>query len=169
MDLQIKPIFEAHLNLFMSKEYPTVREAIQKLEHYCAYQDRCHEEVVQKLRTLKMTPEEIDAIVVHLISGNFLNEERFARSFARGKHRMSHWGKVRIVRELKLRHISKYNIEAALKEIEEEYYENFENFAVYRWEILQEPSLLKKKKKWSDFLLRKGFETSLIYEKMKEF
>ena len=153
----------------MSKEYPTVREAIQKLEHYCAYQDRCHDEVVQKLRTLRMTPEEIDDIVVHLIAQNFLNEERFARSFARGKHRISHWGKIRIVRELKLRHISKYNIDAALKEIEGEYLENFDKFASYRWDVIQESDSLKKKKKWSDFLIRKGFETQLIFEKMNDF
>jgi len=153
----------------MSKEYPTVREATQKLEHYCAYQDRCHDEVLQKLRTLKMTREEIDEIVVHLIAQNFLNEERFARSYARGKHRMSHWGKIRIVRELKLRHISKYNIDAALKEIEEEYLDNFHQFSTHHWEVLKEQNLLKKKKKWSDYLIRKGFETNLIFEKMQEF
>lgn len=153
----------------MSKEYPTVREATQKLEHYCAYQDRCHDEVLQKLRTLKMTREEIDEIVVHLIAENFLNEERFARSYARGKHRMSHWGKIRIVRELKLRHISKYNIDAALKEIEEEYLDNFHQFSTHYWEVLKEQNLLKKKKKWSDYLIRKGFEANLIFEKMQGF
>jgi len=152
----------------MSKEYPTVREAIQKLEHYCAYQDRCHDEVLQKLLTLKMTPEECDVIIVHLISDNFLNEERFAKSYARGKHRISHWGKIRIVRELKFRHISKYNIDQALKEIEEEYLVNFHQFATHHWGISNEKNILKKKKKWSDYLLRKGFESSLVFEKMQD-
>jgi len=153
----------------MSKEYPTVREAIQKLEHYCAYQDRCHEEVIQKLRTLKMSSDEIDQIVVHLITDNFLNEERFACSFARGKHRIKYWGKTRIIRELQQRHISKYNIDKALKEISmEEYLENFHALAEKTWENLPETNLLKKKKKWCDFLFRKGFESNLVYEKLQD-
>lgn len=153
----------------MSKDYPTVSEAIQKLENYCAYQERCHEEVVQKLRTLKMTPDEIDRIVVHLITDNFLNEERFACSFARGKHRIKHWGKIRIIRELQLRHISKYNIDKALKEIDSsEYHENFHTLAEKNWNSIAETNLLKKKKKWCDFLFRKGFESQLVYEKLQD-
>lgn len=153
----------------MSKEYPTVIEATKKLEHYCAYQDRCHDEVIQKLRDLKMTSEEIDTIVVHLINENFLNEERFACSFARGKHRIKHWGKVRIVRELQLRNISKYNIDKAQKEIAEEYHENFHNWSEKYWDMLLETNLLKKKKKWCDYFFRKGFESSLVYEKLQDF
>lgn len=153
----------------MSKEYPTVNEAIQKLENYCAYQERCHEEVIQKLRSLKMTQEETDRIVVHLITDNFLNEERFACSFARGKHRIKHWGKIRIVRELQQRHISKYNIDKALKEIDvAEYFENFHNLAEKHWDLITEKNLLKKKKKWCDFLFRKGFESNLVYEKLQD-
>lgn len=153
----------------MSKEYPTVNEAIQKLENYCAYQERCHEEVIQKLRSLKMTQEETDRIVVHLITDNFLNEERFACSFARGKHRIKHWGKIRIVRELQQRHISKYNIDKALKEIDvTEYFENFHNLAEKHWDLITEKNLLKKKKKWCDFLFRKGFESNLVYEKLQD-
>ena len=66
----------------------SIKEAIHKTEYYCAYQERHHEGVVQKLRSMKMEFDEIDAIMVHLISDNFLNEERFACSFARGKHRI---------------------------------------------------------------------------------
>lgn len=153
----------------MSKEYPTVREAIQKLEHYCAYQDRCHGEVVDKLRTLKMTSDEIDQIVVHLITENFLNEERFACSFARGKYRIKHWGRMRIIRELQLRHITKYNIERGLKEIDPaEYLENFHVLAEKIWEQLTEKNLQKKKKKWCDYFFRKGFESNLVYEKLQD-
>jgi len=101
----------------------TIKEAQQKLEHYCAYQERCHDEVVSKLYALKMTPEEIDTILVKLIADNFLNETRFACSFARGKHRIKHWGKIRIVNELKARHITTTNINLALKEISTEEYE----------------------------------------------
>jgi len=91
----------------------TPKEALQKLEHFCAYQERCHDEVIAKLQSLKMTSEEIDFIVVKLIEDNFLNETRFACSFARGKHRIKHWGKIRITNELKARHISSTNITLA--------------------------------------------------------
>ena len=83
------------------KDVFSLKEAIQKIEHYCAYQERCHEEVEQKLRSMKMDSEEIDQIIAHVINDNFLNEERFACSFARGKHRIKHWGKIRITNELK--------------------------------------------------------------------
>ncbi len=65
------------------KDIFTIKEAKQKIEHFCAYQERCHEEVVAKLRSMKMYSEEIDQIMVHLLAENFLNEERFACSFAR--------------------------------------------------------------------------------------
>ncbi|MXN92788.1 recombinase RecX [Flavobacterium sp. Sd200] len=145
----------------------TVEEARRKLEHYCIYQDRCHEEVVQKLKSLNMIPQAIDAIVVHLIEHNFLNEERFACSFARGKFRIKHYGKRRIVNELKLRGISKYNIDRALKEIDEdEYIEVFNTLAEKQWNSIHDSSILNKKKKLTDFLLRKGFENTLIFDKI---
>jgi len=153
----------------MSNEYPTVSEAKQKLEHYCAYQDRCHDEVIAKLRSLRMTPEETDIIVVHLINHNFLNEERFACSFARGKHRIKFWGKIRIVNELKSRHISQYNINTALKEIiPEDYYNTFESLAERTWNAMTESNTLKRRKKFCDFLLRKGYESGLVWEKVRE-
>ena len=151
------------------KDFFTIKQAIQKLEHYCAYQDRCHEEVIQKLRSMKMDQDEIDQIIVHLIADNFLNEERFACSYARGKHRIKHWGKIRIVNELKFRKISQYNINLALKEITTEEYEaTFHNLAEQNWESIRESNPLKKRKKFCDYVLRKGFESNLVYEKVKE-
>jgi len=147
----------------------TIKEALQKLEHFCAYQERCHDEVVDKLYSLKMTRDEIDTIVVQLIEGNFLNETRFACSFARGKHRIKHWGKIRITNELKARNISSTNITLALKEISsEEYFETFENLAERSWNSISETNLLKKRKKFCDYMLRRGFESNLVYEKVKE-
>ena len=144
----------------------TVTEAIQKMEYFCAYQERCHDEVIAKLKSMNMIPEAIDLIAVHLIENNFLNEERFACSFARGKHRIKFWGKIRIVNELKFRHISKYNIDRALKEITpEEYAETFHRLAENNWANIRETNTLKKRKKFCDFMLRKGFESSLVYEK----
>jgi len=147
----------------------SIKEAINKIENYCAYQERCHEEVIQKLRSMKMDSTEIDTIIVHLISANFLNEERFACSFARGKHRIKFWGKIRIVNELKFRKITQYNINLALKEIDsEEYLSTFHTVAERNWESILETNNLKKRKKFCDYLLRKGFESNLIYEKVKD-
>ncbi|HSD15560.1 MAG TPA: regulatory protein RecX [Flavobacterium sp.] len=147
----------------------TVEEAKRKLEYYCSYQDRCHYEVTEKLKSLNMIPQAIDLIIVHLIANNFLNEERFAVSFARGKHNIKKWGKVRIVNELKFRQISKYNIEKALKEISaEEYLGNFHDIAEKQWESIKERSIPKKKKKFCDFLTRKGYESNLIFEKLND-
>jgi len=147
----------------------TVDQAMQKLEYYCSYQERCHGEVIEKLKAMKMIPEAIDVIVVHLLDHNFLNEERFACSFARGKHRIKGWGKIRIVNELKLRNISKYNITTALKEITlDEYLSTFHKLADNHWQHMPERDSLKKRKKFCDFLLRKGFESNLVYEKVKE-
>lgn len=147
----------------------SIKEAIHKIEHYCAYQERCHEEVIQKLRSMKMDADEIDTILAHLINDNFLNESRFACSFARGKHRIKFWGKIRIVNELKFRKITQYNINLALKEITlEEYTATFDTLAERNWETIKETNELKKRKKFCDYLLRKGFESNLIYEKVKE-
>jgi regulatory protein len=151
------------------KDVFSIKEAIQKIENFCAYQERCHEEVVTKLRAMKMDSEEIDTIMVHLIASNFLNEERFACSFARGKHRIKHWGKIRITNELKFKNISQTLINTALKEITpEEYLETFHTLAERQWESIREKNTLKKRKKFCDYLLRRGFESNLVYEKAKE-
>ncbi|MEM8521190.1 RecX family transcriptional regulator [Flavobacterium sp. PL12] len=151
------------------KDFFTIKQATQKLEHYCAYQDRCHEEVVQKLRTMKMDADEIDTIIVQLIADNFLNEERFACSYARGKHRIKHWGKIRIINELKFRKISATVIKIALKEINDiEYFEMFDELTEKHWETTFEKNVLKKRKKFCDYFLRKGWENNLIYQKVKE-
>lgn len=151
------------------KETFTIKEAIQKIEHFCAYQERCHQEVTTKLYEMKMNSAEIDQILVHLITSNFLNEARFACSFARGKHRIKHWGKIRIVNELKLRRISQYNINLALKEISpNEYLETFYALAERIWQNSTEKNVLKKRKKCCDYLIRRGFESQLVYEKVME-
>lgn len=147
----------------------SILDAKKKIEYYCAYQERCHDEVIQKLREMSLSVNEIDEVVVHLIQNNFLNEERFACSFARGKHRIKHWGKIRIVNELKFRNISQYNITKALKEITpEDYLMSFHFLSDRFWENITESNTLKKRKKFCDYLLRKGFESNLIYDKVKE-
>jgi regulatory protein len=151
------------------KDVFSIKEALQKIEYFCSYQERCHEEVVTKLRSMKMDSEEIDRIMVHLLTENFLNEERFACSFARGKHRIKHWGKIRITNELKFRNISQTLINTALKEITpEEYLETFHALAERHWESIREKNTLKKRKKFCDYMLRRGFESNIVYDKAKE-
>jgi regulatory protein len=143
----------------------TVEEAQKKLERYCAYQDRCHREVEKKLDEMHMIPESKELILINLIQNDFLNEERFSKSFARGKFRIKKWGKQRIIRELKRREISDYNIREALKEISDEnYFGTLEELAGKKYESITEKDLFKKRKKVCDFLLRKGYEYSLINE-----
>lgn len=147
----------------------TPLQAQHKIEHYCAYQERCHEEVIQKLKTMQLEPEVIDQLMAHLIAQNFLNETRFACSFARGKHRIKKWGKIRITNELKQRKISTYNINKALQELDAEgYLDTFHTVADKHWESINETNPLKKQKKFCDFMFRKGFENQLVYEKMRE-
>ncbi len=156
------------INMNEQRAY-SIEEAKRKLEGYCAYQDRCHKEVVTKLREMRMIPEAIDQIVVHLINENFLNEERFAQSYARGKFSIKKWGKKRIVSELKQRNISKYNITTALKEIDpEDYLSTLDALAEKRISQITERNPIKRKKKLADYLLYRGWESHLVYEKLKE-
>lgn len=143
------------------------KEVLLKLEHFCAYQERCHSEVVSKLYSLKIAPDEIDSIVVQLIENNFLNETRFACSYARGKHRIKHWGRIRITNELKMRQISTFNINLALKEITPEEYETtFDQLSEKCWNSISEKNTLKKRKKFCDYMLRRGYESFLVYDKV---
>lgn len=152
-----------------NEKFYSVQEATKKLESYCAYQDRCHKEVESKLRTMGMIPEAKDQIIGHLIQENYLNEERFSKSFARGKFRIKKWGKNRIVNELKQRQITKYNITIALKEIEQtDYLETLDILAQKRLSQITETNVQKKKKKLADYLLYRGWESHLVYEKLKE-
>lgn len=152
----------------MQKSY-TVDEAKRTLEKYCAYQERCHKEVNQKLYDLNMVPEARELIIVHLIEHNFLNEERFAKGYARGKFRIKKWGKQRITRELKFRNVSAYNIKSALKEINETDYSNtFNLLAIKRFDAVKESNKYKKRKKIADYLLYRGWESNLVYAKVKE-
>lgn len=143
----------------------TLKEVKRKLEQYCVYQDRCHQEVENKLKEFRLIPIAKEEILLHLMQHDFLNEERFAKSFARGKFRIKKYGKLRIVRELKLRNISEYNIKTALKEIdEEEYISTAYKLVERKNETLLETNLFKKKKKIVDHMLRKGYEYTLINE-----
>ena len=157
------------MNFNYQKTY-TLKEATAKLEFYCAYQERCHKEVNQKLREMRMIPEAVDIIILHLLKYNFLNETRFTQAYARGTFTHKKWGKQRIVRELRYRDISKYSIDLGLKEITDEDYENtFNELSEKRYfQLSTENNLQKKRKKLADYLLYRGWESFLVYDKVRE-
>lgn len=147
----------------------TVKEATAKLMAYCAYQERCHQEVEEKLIALRMIPEARAQIINTLLQEDFLNEERFARTFVRGKFRIKKWGRLRIKRELKKRNLSAYNIKYGMTEInEEEYQQNLDDLFQKRLNSITEKNFYKRKKKVADYLLYRGYESNLVYEKLQE-
>jgi len=144
-------------------------QALQKLKHYCGYQDRSHSEVKEKLYSLGVWKKDHDEIMAALIEENYLNEERFALAFARGKFRMKQWGRVKIKYELKQRQVSEYSIKKALKQIdEEEYMTSLKKLAEDRYASLKGEQYLVRKKKTIDYLMQKGYEPGLIQIAMKE-
>ena len=153
----------------MRKKTLTKEQALQKLRHYCRYQERCHHEVEQKLWELGAKRSFHDEIISLLIEEGDLNEERFAMHFAGGKFRMLQWGKKKIYYALKEKRVSEYSIKKALKTIEEDQYmETIKGLAEKKYNILKEDQYLVRKKKTVDYLLQKGFEATLINVIMQE-
>lgn len=143
----------------------SLEEAKGKLETYCSYQERSAWEVRRKLYEKGIKGPSSERLIEELTVVNFLNEERYARSFARGKFRIKQWGRNRIIRELKFREISPQLIQVALSEIDpEEYYDSLCNLAERKWEKITEKDSYKKRYKIIQFLMGKGFEQDLIQE-----
>lgn len=142
----------------------TVTEIRDKLAKYCTYQDRCHWEVENKLNEFFIIPEARDEIIIYLIQNNYLNEERFARSFVRGKFNQKNWGRIKIKSELKKRKIPQNLIQTALQEIDENEYQSKleELFKKKKASLKSERDSFKKKAKIQNYLLQKGFELDLI-------
>ena len=156
---------------FKSERTYTIQEATALLENYCAYQERCHKEVLQKLIDMRMIPDARDHIISKLINENYLNETRFSKLFVRSKFNQKKWGNRRLISELKLRNISKYNIDIALKEIsKEDYIITFGELAEKRFDQLSgETNNIKKRKKIIDYLIYRGWEFEMVYRKMTDF
>lgn len=139
------------------------------LERYCAYQERCHYDVKQKMYRLNVSPKFKDALLVHLIEHDFLNEERFAMAYIRGKHKIKKWGRQRLKSELRRRDISKYIIDKALKSIDEtEYLEMFNELSHSKLKTLASYPVIKQKRKLADYLIYRGWESHLVYDKVNE-
>ena len=147
----------------------SLKEVIQKMEYYCAYQERCHAEIKEKLYSFQITPGEKDQIIVHLLDHNYLNEERFASVYTQSKLHQKKWGKKRITLELKAKQISSFLITKSIREIDaNEYKSIFDQVSEKHWDTITEKNTLKKRKKFCDYLLRKGWESDWVYEKVKD-
>lgn len=143
----------------------TVQEATLKLMQYCAYRDRSQKEVEEKLREMRMIPQACEQIIIKLMQENFLNEERYARSFVRGKFRIKKWGRIKIKQELKFKEIGSPLIKIALSEIDEkEYYKTLVELAEKKVVLIKEKDPFKKRQKLANYLLQKGYESSMVFE-----
>ena len=152
----------------LHKKHLTKEQALQKLKHYCAYQERCHSEVKEKLYNLGVWKKDHDEIIARLIEENYLNEERFAIAYAGGKFRIKQWGRVKIKYELKQKQVSDYSINKALKQIDEEdYMKVLSKLAKEKYASLKSEQYLIRKKKAMDYLIRRGFEAELVNESIK--
>ena len=146
----------------MYKKQLTKEQALQKLKHYCAYQERCHSEVKEKLYNLGVWKKDHDEIIASLIEENYLNEERFAIAFAGGRFRVKQWGRVKIKYELKQKQVSEYSIKKAIKQIDEEEYERvLKKLADEKYSSLKNEQYLVRKKKTMDDLVGTAFEPRL--------
>ena len=136
---------------------------------FCNYQERSHQEVKDKLYELGSYPDEVNSLIADLIEADLLNEERFAKAFARGRFRLKHWGRVKIVQHLKQHRITEYLIKKALKEIDpSEYFATAERLAEKKWSTLRaERDSYGKRAKVYRYLLQKGFESGMINEIVK--
>lgn len=152
-----------------SKKYWSSEEAIEKLSTFCAYQERCLWEVRRKLFEKGIDGELAQKVLEEMITTGFVDEERYARAFARGKFKLKKWGRTRIQRELKMREISPALIRCGLSEIDEvEYYDVLLSEAEKKWAKTTEKEPFKKRFKLVQYLMSKGFEQDLVKEALFE-
>ncbi|MCB9449153.1 MAG: RecX family transcriptional regulator [Flavobacteriales bacterium] len=144
-------------------------EILEKAKAYCAYQERCQQEVRDKLYTLGLHSQQVELVIAQLISDGFVNEERFARTFARGKFRMKAWGRIRIIRELKGRKISEYCIRKAMTEIDEDdYLHTMKTLIDKKKRILGGKDAIAPimRQKIGAYVIGKGFEPALVWAEL---
>jgi regulatory protein len=151
-----------------SPKKTSASEALSKLYRYCAYQERSHQEVRNKLFELGLRQGEVDELITRLITEGFLNEERFAKAFAGGKFRMKKWGRLKIVNELEARGLTKNCIRAGLKEIEEEdYRKTLIDLLAKKSEQIVGQNQFIRRDKLSKYAIQKGFEPELVWSIVK--
>ena len=147
-----------------------VEKALQKIKPFCAYQERNHQEVKEKLYSYGLYKDQVENLLSQLIAENYLNEERFALAFAGGKFRMKGWGKVKIKHQLAQYRISEYCIKKALSSIDETTYRRTleKLFSTKQTSLKSEKNIFVKKRKIANYLQQKGYESSLIHELLSQ-
>lgn len=141
----------------------SLEQALQKARHYCAYQERCHSEVKEKLYSFGLRKNDVEQALSSLIEENYLNEERFAVQFAGGRFRLKQWGKIKIRYELKQKQVGEYCIKKALALISEDDYDRtLTKLAEDKWEYLQPDQPFIRRQKLQNYLIQKGYETDKI-------
>lgn len=144
-------------------------EAVKKIQHYCAYQERSHREVRNKLFDYGLFDSEVDEITSKLIADGFLNEERFAKAFAGGKFRIKKWGKIKIERELEMLGVSKRNIDTGLKEINEfDYQKTLTSLLGKKSKEIKEKDIFHLKDKLARYAITKGYEPALVWTTLND-
>lgn len=151
----------------MEKKSYTFEEIKQKLVNYCVYQDRCHAEVEQKMREFLLIDEAKEEILLYLLKENYLNEERFTRSYIRGKFYIKHWGRNKIKMNLKQKQISEKLISKCFDEIDEDDYENMIRKIYGDYYSKQNGQEYQKKAKTIKYLMGRGFEYDQINNTME--
>jgi len=152
------------------KTRPTLQQALIKAEKYCAYQERSQLEVSQKLRNMGLSKAEADGILVHLIQHNFINEERFAFAFARGKLKVKKWGNRKITIALKNKGITEALIQKVLKDADPLQYIVELRFSIEKKaRTIKETDPWKRAGKLKQYLIGRGFEPELVFKEVDAF
>lgn len=139
--------------------------ALIKMQSWCAYQERCQQDTRNKLYELGLWPEAVENIIVKLIEDNFINEERFAMQFAKGKFNIKKWGRIKIKQELKQKRVSDYCLKKALQQIdEEEYIAMLTKVIATKKRLITEKNPIKLKFKLATFAISKGYERDLVFD-----
>ena len=153
----------------MQRKKLTPEQAKQKALRYCAYQERSHQEVKNKLYEMGLYSSEVDELLTYLITEGFLNEERFAKAFTGGKFRIKKWGRIKIIHALESRGLTKNCIRIGIKEIEEEdYYQTLTELLKSKIAELDESNIFVLRDKASKFAILKGYEPDLVWKVLKE-
>ncbi|GAB4129200.1 MAG: regulatory protein RecX [Raineya sp.] len=152
------------------KKVISIKEAINKMASFCAYQERSQAEVREKLYTeYLLSSEEIEFIIAELISQNFINEERFAKVYAGSKFRVKKWGKLKIKQALKKFHLTEYCIKQGLAEIQDDDYEQtLRELLSKKSKQISEGNPLKKKQKLLQYAIGKGYEMDIVLDLIEE-
>jgi regulatory protein len=152
-----------------NKRVYDINIAIERIKNYCALQDRCQWDVIQKLREWGLQQATKDHILEILITNKFIDEERFSTSFCRGKFRIKNWGKRKIINELRRKQISSICINTGLKEIDEKEYDLVLEKLFYQKErSIKDKNQFIRKTKIANFLIQRGFENNLVWDKIRE-